>query len=54
MWTVLDERGVPVFWHPVWDRAVSWAMRMGGELDILFQPFAPGSEGDVDENGDLA
>lgn len=58
MWTVLSIEGDPVFWHPSWDSAVTWAMKQGGELDILFQPYFRADsliavEGDIDIHGDI-
>lgn len=58
MWTVLNLSGDPVYWNPSWDNAVTWAMKQGGELDVLFQPYfrsegAVVAQGDMDVYGDL-
>lgn len=39
MWVVLDLDGETIFWSTSWDAAVRWAMKNGGELDILFQAY---------------
>ena len=58
MWVVLSPEGVPVFWSLSWDAAVTRAMRLGGDLDVVFQQFfrpegQVAVEGDVDVHGDL-
>ena len=57
MWTVLNLNGEPLYWHVTWDAAVTWAMKRGGDLDVLFQPYfrSEGAlviEGDIDVHGD--
>lgn len=60
VWTILSVDGNPVYWNPSWDAAVTWAIRQGGDLDVLFQAhFHPGPDqlviqGDVDVHGDMA
>jgi hypothetical protein len=54
---VLNLNGDPLFWHSTWDAAVTWAMKRGGDLDVLFQPYfrSDGAlviEGDIDVYGD--
>ena len=39
MWCVLDLDGNVIFRDRLWDRVVSWAMRAGGELDIVFSAW---------------
>lgn len=58
MWTCLDPNGSPVYWNPSWDAAVTWAMKQGGDLDVLFQPYFQREgqltiDGDIDIHGDL-
>lgn len=56
MWTVLSPEGAPVYWHPDWDHAVTWAMKHGGDLEVAFQEFRPDTieiQGQIDLHGDL-
>ena len=42
MWTALDLDGTVIYRHPDWDDVVRWAMKQGGELDIVFQAWVTG------------
>lgn len=45
MWCVVDFEGSVVHSHVLWDEAVTWAMKHGGDFDIVFHAWAMGEGG---------